>query len=254
MTITVIAANRMGILSRLAVALGRADLRIERQSRSELEADRVSFVFSVAGGQLPAALGETLRGIPHVLEVTIEGGAAQQSVSQQNVSQRSVAHPTAAQPAATQAATAAPTLAFSLQNEVDALSRSYPNLVGGVRDAQQRLPLDAAGWRDLGERVGGELAVQGTVKPVRTDSVAFALERLVLPAVKSFSLAKVTGTKLSITVNPFSQGVSSPGVSCFFLAGLISGLLKSAIPTATATEESCRAAGDPACTFVATLY
>ncbi len=243
MTITVIAANRMGILSRLAVALGRADLRIERQSRSELESDRVSFVFNVAGNQPPAALGETLRGIPHVLEVTIEGGAAQ---------------PTTAQPAAPQTAAAPATLAptsVSLpQSEVDALSRSYPDLVGGVRGLQGRLSLDAAAWRDLGERVGETLVLQGTVKPVRTDSVAFALERLVLPAVKSFSLAKVTGTKLVITVNPFTQGVSSPGASCFFLAGLVSGLLKTAIPTATATEESCRAAGDPACTFVATLY
>lgn len=240
MTITVIAANRMGILSRLAVTLGRADLRIEQQSRSELEADRVSFVFNVAGGTPPAALGETLRGLPHVLEVTIEGAA------QPTSAQSTLPQPTSAQPAAPPA--------HLPQSEVDALSRSYPNLVGGVRDVQGRLSLDAAGWRSLGERVGGALVLQGTVKPVKTDSVAFALERLVLPAVKSFALAKVTGTKLSITVNPFAQGVSSPGVSCFFLAGLISGLLKSAIPTATATEESCRAAGDPACTFVATLY
>ena len=50
MKITVIAANRMGTLSRLVVALGWADLRTERQSRSELEADRVSFIFNVAGG------------------------------------------------------------------------------------------------------------------------------------------------------------------------------------------------------------
>lgn len=242
MTITVIAANRMGILSRLAVALGRADLRIERQSRNELEADRVSFVFDVAGSQPPAVLGETLRGIPHVLEVTIEGGGA--------------AQPTATQPTALQP-TALPTTspaAPPLQGEVDALSRSYPNLVGGVRDVQGRLSLDAAGWCALGEQVGSELVAQGTVKSVKTDSVAFALERLVLPAVKSFALAKVTGTQLSITVNPFAQGVSSPGVNCFFLAGLVSGLLKSAIPTATATEATCRAAGDPACTFVATLH
>ena len=247
----------MGILSRLAVTLGRADLRIEQQSRSELEADRVSFVFNVAGDQ-PATLGETLRRIPHVLEVTIEGeGAAQQSVAQQNaaqqnVTQQSMAHPTATQPAVPSAPAATP--APPPQSEVDALSRSYPNLVGGVRDVQGRLSLDAAGWRDLGERVGGALVLQGTVKPVKTDSVTVALERLVLPAVKSFALAKVAGTKLSITVNPFTQGVSSPGVSCFFLAGFVSGLLKSAIPSASATEESCRAAGDPACTFVATLY
>lgn len=202
MTITVIAANRMGILSRLAVALGRADLRIERQSRSELGADRVSFVFNVAGGQ-PPALGETLRGIPHVLEVTIEGeGAAQQNTGQQNIAQQNTAHPTATQPAAPPTLTATPT---SLpQSEVDALSRSYPDLVGGVRDVQGRFSLDAAAWRDLGERVGGTLAVQGTVKPVKTDSVAVALERLVLPAIKSFALAKVTGTKLVITVNPFT--------------------------------------------------
>lgn len=241
----------MGILSRLAVALGRADLRIERQSRSELEADRVSFMFDVAGGRPPAALGETLRGIPHVLEVTIEGEGAAQPTS----SQPTMAQPAAPQTAAPQTAVAPPAPPASLpQSEVDALSRSYPDLVGGVRNLQGRLSLDAAGWRDLGERVGGTLVAQGTVKAVRTDSVAFALERLVLPAVKSFSLAKVTGIKLVITVNPFAQGVSSPGVSCFFLAGFVSGLLKTAIPTATATEESCRAAGDPACTFVATLY
>ena len=252
MTITVIAANRMGILSRLAVTLGRADLRIEQQSRSELEADRVSFVFNVAGDQ-PAALGETLRGIPHVLEVTIEGeGSAQQNIVQQNTAQQNTAHPTATQPVALPTPTA--TLASLPQSEVDALSRSYPDLVGGVRGIQGRLSLDAAGWHNLGERVGGALVLQGTVKPVRTDSVTVALERLVLPAVKSFALAKVAGTKLVITVNPFAQGVSSPGVSCFFLAGLVSGLLKTAIPTATATEESCRAAGDPTCTFVATLY
>lgn len=141
MTITVVAANRTGILSRLVVALGRADLRTERRRRSELGADRVSFVFDVAGSQ-PPTLGDTPKRPPHLLEVTIEGGSA--------------AQPT------------------------------------------------------------------------------------------------ITGTKLSITVTPFAQGVSGPGVSCSLLAGLVSGLLKSAIPTATG--EGCRAAGDPACVFVATFY
>ena len=178
--------------------------------------------------------------------MTTEGGAVQQNAAQPTTAQPTTAQPLPAPP------TLAATLAFLPQSEVDALSRSYPDLVGGVRSLQGRLLLDAAGWRDLGERVVGALVLRDTVKPVKTDSVAFALERLVLPAVKSFVLAKVSGTELIITVNPFAQGVSSPGVNCFFLAGFVSGLLKSAIPTAT--EESCRAAGDLACTFVTTLH
>ncbi len=227
MTITVIATNRMGILSRLAVALGRAEMRIERQSRSELEADRVSFVFNVTGSRPPATLSQTLQEIPHVLEVTIEGGER------------------VAEPVATRTDTARPS-----QTQVDELVRSYPNLVGGVREVQGRLSLDDAGWHDLGVRVGAGLIAAGTVKPVRADSLPFALERLVLPAIKAFSIAKVTGDTLSVTVNPFAQGVSSPTVHCHFLAGLISGLLQSALPTATATERTCKVVGDAACTFV----
>lgn len=221
--------DRAGILSRLAVALGRADLKIERQSRSELEADRVSFVFNVTGSQPPATLSQTLQGIPHVLEVTIEGEGR------------------TAEPVAARTDAARPP-----QNHVDELVRSYPNLVSGVREAQGRLSLDDAGWHDLGLRVGAGLIAAGTVKPVRTDSLPFGLERLVLPAIKAFSIAKVTGDTLSITVNPFAQGVSSPTVHCHFLAGLISGLLQSALPTATATERTCKAVGDAACTFVVT--
>lgn len=229
MTITVVADNRMGVLSRLAVALGRADMKIERQSRSEADAaDRVTYTFEVSGAQPQEALSSALKGISHVHTVLFETENAAKTVE------------------------TAP--AYPLQPYLDDLIRAYPDVVGRVKTAQARLSLDGSGCLELGRRVGESLVANGTVKPVRTDSVGVALERLVLPAVKPFSLAKVTGDTLSVTVNPFAQGVSSQGVNCYFLTGLASGLLQSAVPTATVSERACKAAGDVACTFVASAH
>ena len=231
MMITVITENRAGILSRIARALRQADLKVERQSRSESEtANQVTYTFQTEDDARPAApLDEVLRQIPYVLAVSVE---------------------------ATQEASVVPAetaATYALEPYIDDLVRAYPNLISGVRHAQQTLSLDEGGWYELGEGVGKELVATGAVKPIKTDSLTFALERLVLPTMKSFAFAKVVRETLSVSVNPFTQGVSSRTPNCHFLTGLIRGLLKTAIPAVTVREVACKATGEAACTFVASL-
>ncbi len=131
------------------------------------------------------------------------------------------------------------------------LINSYPDLVAAVRDIDNNPEISTQNMLKLGQYVGQGLVAQEKIKQVSIQNMPSSIKKLVLPAISPFVIADVQGNELKVHANPFCMHKTSDQPSCYFLRGMIQGLLQSVpnLPEFTVDETSCKATGADSCTF-----
>lgn len=138
--------------------------------------------------------------------------------------------------------------------------RAYPKIVSLVQEFEQSLRPEEHehGTTKLGVEVGRRIAARHPSLS-RVDSVPAALETVVVPQLRPLVESKVEGGDLEVVRSAFARHTAHlmylPFVQhshrCYFLTGLIMGMLKAAprLPRIRVDEIRCRQAGDSACFF-----
>ncbi|MGK7956481.1 MAG: 4-vinyl reductase [Crocosphaera sp.] len=140
------------------------------------------------------------------------------------------------------------TLLFEIAEELIDL---YPDFVATVRDMDQNPNINQHQKLKLGEYVGEGLVKQGKVKSVKVKNIVSGIKKLLIPAISDFMIAEGQKNKLIIYANPFCLYKTSNVCSCYFLRGMMKGLLTSVshLPPFRVEEMSCKATGADNCCF-----
>ncbi|MDJ0601853.1 MAG: 4-vinyl reductase [Crocosphaera sp.] len=133
------------------------------------------------------------------------------------------------------------------QNLVD----RYPDFVATVRDIDINPKIDNQQMLKLGEYVGKGLLKKGKIKPVSVNNIVSAINKLIIPAISDFMIAESQDNELKVYANPFCLYKTSDVCSCYFIRGMIEGLLTEVndLPELTVEEISCQATGADSCRF-----
>jgi predicted hydrocarbon binding protein/predicted regulator of Ras-like GTPase activity (Roadblock/LC7/MglB family) len=129
------------------------------------------------------------------------------------------------------------------------LINSYPDFVANVKDINPKF--SNPNMLQLGQEVGKGLIEQGKIEQISPKNIPLALKKLIIPAIDPFVIADAQGNELKIHANPFCLNQTSDEPSCYFLRGMIEGLLQSVsnLPEFTVDETTCKATGADSCTF-----
>ena len=128
---------------------------------------------------------------------------------------------------------------------------SYPDFVAAVQDMDRKPEITDQNMLQLGQYVGQGLVAQGKIKQVSVNDIPAGIKKLVLPVISPFMIADAQDSELRVHANPFCLYKTSDQPSCYFLQGMIQGLLQSVkgLPQFTIDETSCKATGADSCTF-----
>lgn len=134
--------------------------------------------------------------------------------------------------------------------------QKYPDIMGYIRDYEQKLDADkeenkASILYEVGEMVGKKIAMSKYKSLKVDDSIAKALKKIVLPVISPFALAKIKDNELHVSVCPFCMGADSSLTTpqCNFLTGFISGLVNTK-ENVQVEEIKCRVQKNSACVFL----
>ncbi len=143
---------------------------------------------------------------------------------------------------------ASETLLFEMAEDLIDL---YPDFVAAVRDMDNNPNINDQQKLKLGKYVGEGLVKQGKVKPVSVKNIVSGINKLVIPAISDFMIAESQKNELTVHANPFCLYKNSDAPSCYFLRGMIKGLLVSVsdLPEFRVEEISCKATGEDSCRF-----
>ena len=136
-----------------------------------------------------------------------------------------------------------------LRQKAQSIVDSYPDFVIALKEIDSNL--GAHSLLKVGQYIGEGLVNQGKIQPPQTNRLPRVMNKLILPAFRSFSIAKVKGNELQILANPLCLAKQSDRCRCFVLQGIIQGLLHSVVGMSACTvcETSCKAAGAKKCIF-----
>ena len=247
-TVILTVEERSGILSSAVTSLRRFGLTFERHRTHEDPATGARRMVIEASGALsdPAGLAQRLSGIRGVLEVEPIGTAGPAAAP-------------AAEPEA--AASPAPTVEIS-DDLVAAMVADYPRIMPHFEAFELELPADdrEAPQRELGRRVGAALAPGYRNALEASLDLGQALENVAVPALDRLAQAQVTGDDaLEVAISSFTRRyLNSMDLTfgaeldhCWFLSGLLEGLLESSphFDSVQVSEDRCRAVGDESCRF-----
>lgn len=128
---------------------------------------------------------------------------------------------------------------------------SYPDFVAAVQDMDRKPGITDQNMLQLGQYVGQGLVAQGKIKQVSVNNIPAGIKKLVLPVISPFMIADAQDSELKVHANPFCLYKTSDKPSCYFLQGMIQGLLQSVkdLPQFTIDETNCKATGADCCTF-----
>ncbi|MDJ0658507.1 MAG: 4-vinyl reductase [Crocosphaera sp.] len=127
----------------------------------------------------------------------------------------------------------------------------YPDFVAAVRDIDTNPTIDDQQMLTLGNYVGQGLLKQGKIKAVSVNNLVSAINKLIVPSLSYFMIAEGQDNELQVHANPFCLYKTSDVPSCYFLRGMIEGLLASVshLREFTVEEITCKATGDDSCRF-----
>lgn len=131
------------------------------------------------------------------------------------------------------------------------LINSYPDFVAAVQDFDKNPEISDQNMLKLGQYVGRGLVDQGKIKQVPIKNIPIGINKLILSAINPFMIADAQGNELRVFANPFCMHKTSNEPSCYFLRGMMQGLLQSVrnLPEFTVEETSCKATGADSCIF-----
>ncbi|MDJ0843274.1 V4R domain-containing protein [Crocosphaera sp.] len=138
-----------------------------------------------------------------------------------------------------------------LLNMAQNLIDCYPDFVAEVREIDTNPNIDDQQMLKLGNYVGKGLLKQGKIKSVSVKNLVAAINKLIVPSLSYFMIAEGQDNELQVHANPFCLYKTSDVPSCYFLRGMIEGLLASVnnLPEFTVEEITCKATGDESCRF-----
>ncbi|MDJ0508466.1 MAG: roadblock/LC7 domain-containing protein [Crocosphaera sp.] len=128
----------------------------------------------------------------------------------------------------------------------------YPDFIAKVRDIDNQPDMNAQSMQKLGQYVGAGLITRGKIKQVSPKNIMACINKLILPAISDFTIADSHKNEIKVYANPFCIHKTSTKPSCYFLRGMMEGLIQSVntLPELMVDETTCKATGADCCTFV----
>ncbi|MGK7940348.1 MAG: V4R domain-containing protein [Crocosphaera sp.] len=127
----------------------------------------------------------------------------------------------------------------------------YPDFIAQVRDMENKPDMNPQTMQKLGQYVGAGLMTRGKIKQVSPTNITACINKLILPAISDFTIADAHKNEIKVYANPFCIHKTSSQPSCYFLRGMMEGLIQSVnnLPELMVDETTCKATGADCCTF-----
>ena len=233
MQITLLAQNKSGILYKAALAFKRYQYKIvEQGQRIQINSDQILYTFTLSNKSDYSdrqGLINNLKVMPDVIDVICFEPELESEPELDSTKLLEIA-----------------------QSLIDI----YPNFVQAVRELDNSLEMNVASMLRLGQYVGVGLVAQGKLKQISAKNASVALKKIVLIAIQPFSIADASKDTVELYINPFcSDRDLSDRPRCYFLTGMIQGLLQSVknLSDVTVEETTCKASGGNSCVFTVAL-
>lgn len=226
MKITVLATSEHGTLYQSAMIFHRHKYRVKQQEKEHVDSGQILYTFVLSNDGSFDGLIEDLLTVPSVVKV--------ESLEQNSESN--------------QTATDEMKLVQIAQN----LINLYPDFVEAIQEIDSNSELGDQSILKLGQYVGEGLITQGKIKQPSPKNISLAIKKIILPAIEPFAIASESNNQVELYANPFCNNQEISDVPrCYFLTGMMQGLLNSVQKFADVTvkETSCKASGSQSCIF-----
>ena len=226
MKITLLTTNKPGILYKSSIIFKRHKYRVEQELKKQVNSSQFLYTFILSNDGNYDGLIESLLAIQDVVEV--------ESLEQDLENNQTEIDKTR--------------LIEIAQN----LISLYPDFVGVIQDLDRNPEISNRSMLKLGQYVGEGLITQGKLKQVSPKNISLAIKKIILPAIEPFAIADDRKNQVELYANPFcSNQEISDEPKCYFLTGMIQGLLHSVknLSEITVEETSCKASGGSSCIF-----
>lgn len=231
-TLTLAVRRQPGILMQVAGALGREGLHVTRNQFEDREGlEIVNLTLDLSGSDFnPDRLADIFRSISGIVRV-------------ERIAIESAASATAVDPVR---------IAGALENAFTAIAKNPKSLAAELQQLHEVLPSEAMAGRlwELGEKLGIRAYRKDYAlgSPLRLTN---AIKRMVVPALKSYCVAKPEEMAVVIPECPVCLFRQTAEPCCHLFSGFIEGFLNAAPLTKgiRVVETACIAKGDVACRF-----
>ena len=233
MEITILATNKPGVLFKSTLVFNYHQYKIEQKHNKQVNSNQNLYTFVLSDDGNFEGLLEDLMVLPNVVEVKLQEPNLENNKAKAEIS------------------------LTQLLRIAENLTDLYPDFVEAVRELDKNPEIDDLTMLQIGQYVGEGLIAHNKVKQVSPHKISLALKKIVLPAIEPFSIANVKKDTVELYANPFCSNHSqlSDEPRCYFLKGMIQGLLQSVeilSNTDIIEETACKASGANSCIFTIT--
>lgn len=228
MQITLLTLNKSGILCKVGLIFNRHQYKAERREKTQVNASQILYTFTLSNKSNYTdrkGLLNDLKVLPDVVEVNF---LEQDLENEQEIDRTKLLE-----------------IAQNLIN-------LYPNFLKAIQELDNNPEMSDVSMLKLGQYVGEGLIAQGKLKQVSAKNVSLALKKIVLAAIEPFTIADANKDTVEVYANPFCSNENlSDRPRCYFLQGMIQGLLQSVknLSDITVKETTCKASGGDSCVF-----